>query len=473
MTLSATRALLLLTWALLALLSAALLLNAQSQEEADIKERFEGRTDVAARFTATYARDLLDQERRVAARELAAARVSSTDLGGVTNLFGYEAAVLLDAEGRALQVAPAKASLIGQNLTKTYVHLRAAATGRTAVSKVVPSAAEGIPIVAFATPFDSERGRRVFSGAFDVEKTPIGAYLRNATPIEGTDVYLLDQAGSIVASNRNDLRGLTNVDKAAPALGRALRRSSAGDTEEGYQYASRAVAGAPWRLVMSAPKAQVFGPIRGFRRYVPWIMWAGFMLGGLACVLLVGNLIASRTKLRSANESLDRLARIDALTGLYNRRQVQDSLTAAMANADRYDHDLSVLMIDVDRFKQINDNHGHDGGDEALRLIAENLQQTLRTGDLVGRWGGEEFLAILPFTDGKQAERVAERVRESISSLAFVVGDQLVPVSVSIGAAARNNDGCEALVGEADAAMYAAKASGRNAVRSAAGGDGA
>lgn len=202
------------------------------------------------------------------------------------------------------------------------------------------------------------------------------------------------------------------------------------------------------------------------------ILWAGFALGGLACALLVADLITSRSRLRSANTDLDRLARVDALTGLYNRRQAQESLSAAVANADRYGQELSVLMIDVDRFKEINDRFGHDAGDEALRLIAKAVGKTLRAGDLVGRWGGEELLAILPSTGSDQAARVAERVRESIASLAVVVGAQLIPVSASIGVVARADHGAEALVSEADKAMYAAKTSGRNAVRSAANGAG-
>ena len=462
----ASRALLLLAWAALAVLSAAVLLNAQAQGEADIEQRFDGRAEVAASFTATYARDLLDQERRVAERELSGAGAGSADLKEVTNLFGYEAAVLLDSDGRALGVAPAKSSVIGQDLTKDYAHLRAAAQGLTAVSKVVPSAAEGLPIVAFATPFDSERGRRVFSGAFDVDETPIGAYLRNASPIRGTDVYLLDETGTIVASNRSNSSGLTKVGKADPALGRGLARSSSGETQDGHYFASHDVAGAPWRVVMSVPRAQLLEPVQGFRRYVPWILWAGFVLGGLACVLLVANLISSRAALSTANQSLDQLARIDVLTGLYNRRHVQDSLNAAVANAERHDQTLAVMMIDVDRFKQINDTHGHDAGDHALRLIAADVHGALRAGDMLGRWGGEEFLAILPSTDADEALLVAERVRESISSLAVVLGDQLVPVSASIGVAARGGEGPDGLVSAADGAMYAAKAAGRDAVRS-------
>ena len=459
------KVLLLLAWALLCVLSGGLLLSAQRQSERDITRVFEDRTDVAARLTETYTRDLLDQERRVAGRELSSPSVSAQDFESVTNLFGYEAAVLLDARGRVLRVAPAKAPLIGQDLTKKYAHLRTAATGRTAVSTVVPSAAKGIPIVAFATPFESGQGRRVFSGAFDVRTTPIGAYLRKVTPLEGARVYLYDSAGTIVASSRNDLLGLKTLAQADPELARAVTRATAGQTGGGYQYSTRPVAGAPWRLVIAVPSAQLFEPINGSRRYLPWLLWAAAVLGGLACSLLVGNLLSSRIKLRDANQSLDQLARIDALTGLYNRRQAQDSLDEASANAHRHEQPLSVLMIDVDHFKQINDNYGHDTGDEALRLIADIVRTTLRAGDVLGRWGGEEFLAILPSTGRSGATRVAERVREAISSTPVVVGDQLISLSVSIGVAAHSGEPNDALVAAADTAMYAAKACGRDRVQ--------
>ena len=387
------------------------------------------------------------------------------DFASVTNLFGYEAAVLLDARGRVLRVAPAKARLIGQDLTRKYAHLRAAATGRTAVSRVVPSAAKGIPIVAFATPFESAQGRRVFSGAFDVRTTPIGAYLRKATPLEGARVYLYDSAGTIVASSRSDLVGLKTLAQADPELARAVTRATAGQTGAGYQYSSRSVAGAPWRLVIAVPAAKLFEPIAGSRRYLPWLLWAAAVLGGLACSLLVGNLISSRIKLRDANRSLDQLARIDALTGLYNRRQAQASLGEASANAGRYEQPLSVLMIDIDHFKQINDDYGHETGDAALRLIADVMGTTLRAGDVLGRWGGEEFLAILPSTGRSGATRVAERVREAVSSTPIVVGDQLISLSISIGVAVHSGQTNDALVAAADSAMYAAKAGGRDRVQ--------
>jgi len=124
-------------------LSGALLLSAQRQSEQDITRVFDDRSEVAASLTETYTRDLLAQERRVATRELSAPSVTAETFASVTNLFGYEAAVLLDGRGRALRVAPAKSSLVGRDLSAKYAHLRAAAAGRTAVSKVVPSATKG------------------------------------------------------------------------------------------------------------------------------------------------------------------------------------------------------------------------------------------------------------------------------------------------------------------------------------------
>ena len=460
------KALMLIAWALLCAFSAALLLSAQRQAEDDLKQRFENRADVAARFVQNYTRDLLEQERRVAAREFSGASVSSADFERITNLLGYEAAVLLDARGRALQSVPAKSSLIGKDLTKKYTHLRAAAAGGTAISKVVPSAAKGVPVVAFATPFYAGRGgNRVFSGAFNVETTPIGAFLHNVTPLKGARAYLLDSSGAIVASSRNKLDGLKSLTEADPKLARALAHSPASTTSTGYKYASQPVTGAPWRLVLSVPAAQLFHPLQGLRRWVPWMLWAGFVLGALACALMVGRLITSGTKLRAANDDLDRLARIDGLTGLYNRRQIQASLDEALATARRHDQPLSALMIDIDHFKEINDTHGHGVGDEMLRFVANVMLHELRGGDLVGRWGGEEFLAVLPHTDRSGAQRVAERVREAISLTPVVVGDQLIPISVSIGAAALTGDHSDGLVSEADTAMYAAKTAGRDTVR--------
>lgn len=457
------KATLVILWVAVSTISALVLLNGQHQGERDLQKRFADRAEVAARSSEVYARDLLAQERALARRELAAEHVDSSDFRRVIELFGYEAAVLLDDRGRALHVFPAKADLIGKDLSKTYAHLRSAVAGRAVVSNVVPSASEGIPVVAFTTPYRSGHGRRVFSGGFDVASTPLGAYLRNATSLGAARVYLIDPRGAVVASNRG-LRRAVRIDRADPDLARGLRTRGAGRTADGYQFASHRVSGTTWRLVMSVPSAVLLEPLQGRGRYVPWLLWAGFGLAGLGCALLIGNLISSRAELRRANEDLDRLARIDPLTGIDNRRQIGEALEAAVANARRCEHALAVLMIDVDRFKAINDEYGHAVGDEVLRFVARRLRDSLRLGDLVGRWGGEEFLVVLPATDLAGAQMVAERVVADVSSTPVVVADQVLQVRVSVGLAAGHDEAADALVARADRAMYAAKAAGGDGI---------
>jgi diguanylate cyclase (GGDEF)-like protein len=215
---------------------------------------------------------------------------------------------------------------------------------------------------------------------------------------------------------------------------------------------------------MSAPRAQLLAPLAGSGRYVPWLYWAGLVLLGFVCARLVGNLIESRRRLRTAVGELDRLARTDPLTSIYNRRQIAELLDAAVATSARHGQALSVLMVDVDRFKAINDTHGHNVGDGVLCAIAASLRDSLRAGDFVGRWGGEEFLIVLPSTGPDGALVVAQRVRRAVTEIPLVVGGHLLPMTVSIGVADFAGEDVETLVGRADAALYAAKAAGRNTV---------
>ena len=134
---------LLAAWATLSVLTAVLLFGAQRQAKDDVETRFGERATLAARFTETYTRDLLSQERRVATRELAGRRVTIDDYERTNNLLGYQAAVLLDSRGRALRLLPHKRELIGTDLASQYAHLGQAAAGHTAISKVVPSASRG------------------------------------------------------------------------------------------------------------------------------------------------------------------------------------------------------------------------------------------------------------------------------------------------------------------------------------------
>jgi diguanylate cyclase (GGDEF)-like protein len=153
----------------------------------------------------------------------------------------------------------------------------------------------------------------------------------------------------------------------------------------------------------------------------------------------------------------------DALTGLPNRRSASERLEAERMRAQRLGEPLSVLMIDIDRFKAVNDRWGHAQGDHVLVALAEVLRAELRGADLGARYGGEEFLAILPDTRMAQAQEAAERIRERIAALRIALDGATLAITVSIGVAQlADGESSSALIARADAALYAAKAGGRN-----------
>jgi len=166
-------------------------------------------------------------------------------------------------------------------------------------------------------------------------------------------------------------------------------------------------------------------------------------------------------ELHSKNLELERLATTDGLTSLLNRRALMDRLRQAIAQADRQGHTVSVLMMDVDHFKSYNDSFGHPAGDDVLRRVAEIIRETVRGCDVAGRYGGEEFLVILPETTTSGAFMLAERIRHAIESFEWPNRQ----VTASFGVCTRHADESdEALLMLADEALYESKGGGRNRV---------
>jgi len=162
---------------------------------------------------------------------------------------------------------------------------------------------------------------------------------------------------------------------------------------------------------------------------------------------------------------LSRLTQIDALTGAFNRRGL-DAALPSQAPRSALITSLSVAMADIDHFKQVNDTHGHAAGDEVLKRVAQVLTQTLRTGDSVIRYGGEEFLLLLPNADLQAAMRVAERARAAVASARIESGGQQLAVTLSLGVAEQGaEESREETIRRADVALYEAKRAGRNCVR--------
>jgi two-component system cell cycle response regulator len=183
---------------------------------------------------------------------------------------------------------------------------------------------------------------------------------------------------------------------------------------------------------------------------------------------------AAHTELRGRNQelesmlhSVEALASTDALTGLFNRRRFADVLKREFAVTKRYRNTLSCLLLDLDHFKQINDQFGHDAGDQVLKEVARRITGSLREVDLAARYGGEEFVILLPHTSKGDARIVAERLLKNVRKQEFNFGGALLTVTTSIGCAGNSDvlsDNAEDLVKAADIALYEAKNGGRNRV---------
>ncbi|MDD2769412.1 MAG: GGDEF domain-containing protein, partial [Methylococcus sp.] len=166
-------------------------------------------------------------------------------------------------------------------------------------------------------------------------------------------------------------------------------------------------------------------------------------------------------------DRLQTLAALDPLTGTYNRRFGMARLHEEFRRAVRMDLPLGLLMFDIDYFKRINDTYGHLAGDRVLSRVAKAARSVLREGDILMRYGGEEFIAVLPAASTPDVEYVAERLRHIVEDLALTDGDQTIRVTVSVGATAFPDtevDDDTALVNHADKALYTAKSGGRNRV---------
>ncbi|CAN5606329.1 GGDEF domain-containing protein [soil metagenome] len=165
------------------------------------------------------------------------------------------------------------------------------------------------------------------------------------------------------------------------------------------------------------------------------------------------------------NQAVESRARQDLLTGVFNRLGIEERLSTELDRAQRNKHPLSAVLIDIDYFKAINDSAGHAAGDDALRLVSKGILTSLRSYDLLGRYGGDEFLLLLPETTADNAIDVADRIRQVLSASAESLAPRLRP-TVSIGVAEHLlEDNCTTLLARADAALYDAKQAGRNCVR--------
>jgi len=214
------------------------------------------------------------------------------------------------------------------------------------------------------------------------------------------------------------------------------------------------------------PCAPLIGPdpLLSGRPHTTWILSLG-VLPLLASALVLGLFAYVMIQLRDREQRLKEMVRTDYLTGVQNRRSFMERAELEFARAKRFGNPFSIVMLDVDHFKRVNDNHGHSTGDEVLKVVAHVLDGEIRRHDVIARYGGEEFALLLAETDEAQAGTMAERCRRRIEGARLVVGGAAIRVTASVGIASYPREGVskiDQLIDLADKALYQAKESGRN-----------
>jgi diguanylate cyclase (GGDEF)-like protein len=445
-----------------------LLAASQANNRKAMEARLQTRVQYAANFVSIYTKDLLASQRAQALSWFETPVVTQGTLDRDSVALGLQGGVVLDMRGRVIRsTSGTPESLVGM-LTSRYANL-AGAFSLPAASGVAITNIDGSPVLIFGVAYQASSGRRVFAGAYAMSDTALPAVLGSVLSSTGWQAYLVDTRGGLLTGVSSGGPQASTLEDADPLLWAAYGRAPDGayDSPQGKQYYVTApVAGTAWRIVLRDPEAQLFTFLNGAGRWLAWLALGGLAVAGLAIVILFTRLQGRRAQLVRLNTELARLAAIDPLTGLRNRRAIGEYLYDAVSAARRHDHSLSVLVVDIDHFKSINDNLGHRSGDAVLEHTARVLDGALRAEDAIGRWGGEEFLVVLPNTNEEGALGATERLREALA------GDQpegarahRLPVTITIGVAEWHHDEMDELVSRADGALYLGKAAGRDTVQ--------
>ena len=200
----------------------------------------------------------------------------------------------------------------------------------------------------------------------------------------------------------------------------------------------------------------------------------GFAITVILIVIVLEGVVIFRPliiRVREYSDNIEEIARIDSLTGVLNRRSIFDVANNELGRAKRYEHDLALIICDIDHFKKVNDTYGHQVGDEALKHFTQLIEKVIRKEDILGRIGGEEFLILLPHTNKENANVVAEKLRSTIEQYPLAFKDKgedtKLPMTASFGLTMFNkftDTDSDDLYNRADEALYVAKESGRNRI---------
>ena len=399
-------------WLLIIAAGGWALATSQSSNRRAVAARVQSKTQYSASFISIYARDLLARDRAAAQAWLSGPEASRSALEKASAALGLLTASVSDVRGH----------------------------GGAPPLTIRLTDASGIPAIAFAVASPTPTGERVFTGDYPVRSTVLPTVLGHIFAMPGWRSYLIDSQGARLAAGPGSRQG------------QQVRFSAE-------------VAGTHWRIVVTVPAGDLYGFLDGTGRWIPWLALAGLAVAGLAMTFLFARLQRHRAQLSGLNDELARLAAVDPLTGLRNRRAIEQYLSDSLSAARRHGLDLSLLIVDVDRFKAFNDTLGHQQGDALLAHAARVLDDALRAEDAIGRWGGEEFLVVLPGTDEEGALHVTERLRVALAAdQPETARAHQLPVTITIGVAEWGEESIGELINRADSALYLGKDAGRDTV---------
>lgn len=365
--------------------------------------------------------------------------------------------------------------------------------------------ATGRPEILISVPIGVAGGKSPGGISARVNLHSLAATLQRFAPGESGQIYLMRDDGSLIVGSRESSAATMTLRHSAVAArsqlageGRSIEYTNfMGDDVLG---STRHVAGADWVVVAEIPLIEVFGQLGRLRDVMLLIVVGmlavasalGYALGlfivrpldrltrGAAKVAggdlyvdlpvetggevgylteVFNNMVA---RLRSGRDELERLSVTDHLTGLNNRRRLMEALENEVRRSRRLRHKFTVLIADVDNFKQYNDAHGHPAGDEVLKRVAAVLREATQDVDFVARYGGEEFFVMMPELGASAAIGLAERIRAQLARQKFAGG--AVTLSIGVAEFPAQGDSGDALIAAADAALYEAKRAGRDRI---------
>jgi diguanylate cyclase (GGDEF)-like protein len=419
-----------------------------------------------------------------------------------------EALLVLDASGRIVTSSSGRTGSVRLS-PESLISLR---TGEALVGEAFWDGVLGKATIVLAVPIREADGRFLAAFAAKLNLHAVADMLPRLSPLDSGEVALVTDQGKLVIKSRLSSAELMRTklpETMTSALFEKEGQSVMYQRADGQEVlgALRRIPRLHWAAVAEIPLAQALGRVGRLRSATGLLLAALLTVVGLLAYVLgmliarplgrlttaaakvaagdllvelpaggvgevgyltrVFNTLVARLRERESQAELERLSVTDALTGLYNRRHLMGTLATEVQRSRRLRRPFSVLLADVDHFKQYNDTHGHPAGDVALAKIADVLRKTTRGVDCVARYGGEEFLIMLLETTVGTAAIVAERIRARVAVEEFAGGR--ITISIGVAECPSHGDTPESLIESADAALYEAKDAGRDRVVAASG----